>query len=208
MTTRVRVLPFLTVLALVFSAAQARAGFVTYTDVDEFRAAAGNVNEIDFELLPDGSPSVYETFITPEFNYTDQGVTFSSPFPELFLAGAPGNFALVSQFPDTSGRNWIIADLVTPAWAVGIFFPGHTTLSVFDSNNLLIGSESASGGGGGLFLGIVSDIPIARAIEDRGASGETMESFLFAPIPETTTLLLLGAGAAGVLARRRHKISR
>ena len=54
-----------------------RAGFVTYTDVDEFRAAAGNVQEIDFELLPDGSPSVDGTLITPDFNYTDQGVTFS-----------------------------------------------------------------------------------------------------------------------------------
>ncbi len=189
------------VVGLTLSGA-ARAGFVTYTDVDEFRAAAGNVNEIDFELLPDGSPSVHETFITPEFNYTDQGVTFSSPFPELFVAGSPGYFALASQFPDTSGRNWIIADLVTPATAVGIFFPGNTTLSVFDSDDFLIGSASLGGTGGGLFLGIVSDVPIARAIEDRGGSGEEMESFLFAPIPEPTTLLLLGAGAVGVFARR------
>ncbi len=148
MIARVRALPFLTVLALVFSATYVRAGFVTYTDVDAFRAAAGNVNEIDFELLPDGSPSVDETFITPEFNYTDQGVTFSSPFPELFVAGSPGIFELGAHFPDTSGRNWIIADLVTPAWAVGIFFPGGTTLSIFDVNQDLIGSEHLLVGGG------------------------------------------------------------
>ncbi len=188
--------------------ATARAGFVTYTDVDEFRAAAGNVHEINFELLPDGSPSVDGTLITPDFNYTDQGVTFSSPFPRLSVEGSPGFFVLDSQLADSSGRNWLIADLVTPATAVGIFFPGHTTLSVFDSDDLLIGDASLVGTGGGNFLGIVSDIPIARAIEDRGASGESMESFLFAPIPEPTTLLLLGAGAVGVLARRRSKISR
>ncbi len=204
MTTRVRAFESLAVLGLLLFATQARAGFVTYTDVDEFRAAAGNVNEIDFELLPDGSPSVNETFITPEFNYADQGVTFSSPFPELFVAGSPGIFELGAHFPDTSGRNWIIADLVTPATAVGIFFPGNTTLSVFDSDDLLIGSASLAGTGAGNFLGIVSDIPIARAIEDRGASFSTMESFLFTPVPEPTTLLLLVAGAVGILARRRR----
>ncbi len=180
----------------------ARAGYVTFTDVNKFRAAAGIIHEINFELLPDGSPSVDDTPITPEFNYTDQGVTFSSPFPELSVAGEPGYFALDSQFAETTGRNWIIADLVTPATAVGIFVPGNTTLSVFDSDDLLIGSASLGGTGGGLFLGIVSDVPIARAIEDRGSSGEIMESFLFTPIPEPTTLLLLFAGSAGVFARR------
>ena len=186
----------------------ARAGFVTYTDVDEFLAAAGTVQEIDFETLPDGSPSFSGALITPEFNYTDQGVTFSSPFPELFVAGAPGFFSLGSEGPNPPGRNWIIADLVTPATAVGIFFPGDTTLSIFDVNEDLIGSATFGFHGGGLFLGIVSDVPIARAIEDRGDNGDIMESFLFAPIAEPTSLLLLGAGSVGVLARRRRKKSR
>lgn len=178
-----------------------------FTDLDAFLAAAGDVHEIDFETLPDGTPSFSGALITPEFNYTDQGVTFSSPFPTLSVEGSPGFFALGSQFPDTTQRNWIIANLVTPATAVGIFFPGDTTLSVYDGNDLLIGNVSLSGGGAGLFLGIVSDVPIFSAIEDRGASGETMESFLFTPVPEPATLLLVTAGVRVVLRRRRSRSS-
>ncbi len=181
----------------------ARAGFVTYTDEAAFRAAAGAVQEIDFETLPDGSPSVHGTLITPDFNYTDQGVTFSSPFPVLAVGGSPGFFGLASQIADTTARNWIIADLVTPATAVGIVFPGGTTLSFFDINDDLVGTASFIGAGSSFFLGVVSDTPIGAAIQDRGSSGESMDSFLFTPVPEPATLLLVAVGALGVAIRRR-----
>ena len=64
-------------------AGNASADVVTFTDLDAFLEAAGDVQEIDFETLPDGTPSVRFTPITLEFNYTDQGVTFSSPLPTL-----------------------------------------------------------------------------------------------------------------------------
>lgn len=181
----------------------ARAGWVSYTDVDAFLDAAGPVQEIDFETLPDGSPSVADTEITPDFNYTDQGVMFSSPFPILAIT-APiegSGFPLTASNLDTGARNWIIADFVTPAFAVGIVFPGQTTLSALDADEQLIASVSGGGSGAGWFLGIVSDVPIETAIGDRGSSFEIWESFLFTPVPEPTTLVLLCAGALAVYRR-------
>ena len=189
-------------VALLGLPVSARAGFVSYTDEAAFRAAAGAVQEIDFETLPDGSPSVDDTLITPDFNYTDQGVTFSSPFPTLLVGGVPRDFMLGSQNADTTARNWITADLVTPAAAVGIFsFSGRTTLSVFGADDALIGSATLVGSGDDLFVGIVSDLPIATVVQDRGSSGELMQDFLFTPVPEPATLLLLTVGVLGVVRR-------
>ena len=153
---------------------QAEAGVVqTFTDRDAFLAAAGNVREIDFETLPNGNPSFSGALITPEFNYTNQGVTFSSPFPELRINGSPGGFSLLSINHDTGARNWLIADFVIPAVAVGIVFSGHTTLSAFDGNERLLASIFGGAPGGGHFLGIVSSIPIDIAIGDLGAASES-----------------------------------
>ena len=56
---------------LLVCAVAVRAGPVTtFTDLDSFLEAAGDVREIDFETLPDGTPSTSGTLITPDFNYT------------------------------------------------------------------------------------------------------------------------------------------
>lgn len=181
----------------------AQAGVVTFTDYNAFLEAAGDVHVIDFETLPDGSPSVADTLITPDFNYTDQGVTFSSPFPELFIREQnEGEFALSAFHIESSARNWIIADLVTPASAIGIFFPGNTALTILDLNEQIIISIEGGGSGSGWFLGIVSDTPISSAIGDRGASFQSFESFVFSPIPEPGTMILLALGVFAILYRR------
>lgn len=205
-----RTLTLCSAVTLIALGAPARAGPVTtFTDLDAFLEAAGDVREIDFETLPDGTPSVAGTLITPDFNYTDQGVTFLTPYPELRIGTPPqgGGFPLFATAGDTALRNWIIADFVTPAWAVGIVFPGHTTLSAFDADEELVARISGGGSGAGFFLGIVSDLPIASATGDRGASAEVWDSFAFTPIPEPVTLLLLGGGALVVLRRRRRRLS-
>ena len=185
-------------------AAPARAGPVqTFTDLDDFLAAAGDVREIDFETLPDGSPSYFGAEITPEFNYTDQGAIFSSPLPRLQISMSGGGDFVLTTVTPTSKRNWIIADFVTPAWAVGIVFPGGTTLSAFDAEDQLIGSIFGGGSGGGHFMGIVSDVPIASATGDRGSSGDIWQTFYSTPIPEPASLLLLASGVAVVLRPRR-----
>jgi len=67
----IRMALVLGLLFLAHSGTMVHAGFVTFTDLNTFLATAGNVNEIDFETLPDGSTSVVFAEITPEFNYTD-----------------------------------------------------------------------------------------------------------------------------------------
>ncbi len=185
----------------------ARAGPVTvFTDLVAFLEAAGDVQEIDFETLPDGSPSFSNAEITPDFNYTDQGVEFFSPEPWLFTTGNPvTGFNLKAGNIHGSGgpRNWIIADLVEPALAVGILFSGSTRLSIFGAaDHKLIATGDFGGGGLGLFAGFVSETPIGFATVDGGIEVESINSFLFVPIPEPATFLLLASGSV-ILFRRR-----
>lgn len=187
-----------------------RAGPLTFTDLDAFLQAAGDVREIDFETLPDGSPSFSGALITAEFNYADQGAFFSPAAPILQIAGNPISGFNLRAGRDGSGgpRNWIIAELVEPALAVGILFPGFTRLSVFGADNQeLIATGDFGGGGLGLFAGFVSEIPIGYAIMDTGIEVESIHSFLFVPIPEPATLVLVALGAL-MLPRRRRSVGR
>jgi len=176
-----------------------------FTNFFDFREAVGDLQVNDFETLPDGRASVAFTPITPKFNYTGEGVTFSSPFPELYIGPTPGGgFSLDAQHANTTQRNWIVANFVVPVTAIGIEFPGNTTLSVLDVEGALIATATHPTGGFFPFIGILSDRPISAAIQDRGSSGEIMNEILFAPIPEPTTLLLAGLALVGtVLLHRR-----
>jgi hypothetical protein len=169
---------------------------------------------IDFETPPAGTPPPNGQ-ITPEYNYTAQGVTFSQGFlrpPQpweqryvrLGIGGWPGDRDLIADWPYR--RTWIIADLVVPSPAVAIDFPGATRLAAFDAaGNLLARSNYYGGPGDGWFLGIVSDVPIARITADSGTDGESISTFLFNPTPEPMTLGLLALGVASALARPRGK---
>jgi len=180
----------------------ARAGVVSFTDYDAFAAAVGEVRVIDFDTLPDGSPSYSSAPITPEFNYGDQGVIFSAPIDSLFLAGnSSSGYSLATDgYPDTN--TWITTTLATPAYGVGIHANG-TFFSAFDDRGHLLGRTLQTRPG---FLGLVSDRPIWSAVIDRGdeAIHVSISDFVFSPVPEPATLLLLMTGAVA-LARRRPK---
>lgn len=178
----------------------ARGGTVSvFSNYDDFVAAAGAVRTIDFETLPDGSPSLPGTMITPEFNYTAQGVTFSSYVPSLYLAGNPGNFGLRAESYPEFFRNWIIADFVVPVSGFGVFFPGHpTVLTLFDKNGGLVASVPSISGEVPPFLGVVSGDLIAGATIDTNTYSAIAETVVFAPIPEPSVLLLIIAGAFAI----------
>ncbi len=179
-------------------------GTVVYTDLDLFRAAAGDVRVIDFETLPDGSPSPADATveITSEFNYTSLGVTFSSLAPRLIIGGHPeSGFGLCACPPVSSdpSRNWIIAGLDPPVFTVGVEFAGNMSLSISGPNGQFLGAATWGGTGDDFFLGLVSDLPIYSAVVDRGASANSagIGAFYYSPIPEPTTLLLLVLGGGG-----------
>ncbi|HNQ23702.1 MAG TPA: PEP-CTERM sorting domain-containing protein [Phycisphaerae bacterium] len=184
-------------------AAPARADVQWFlNDYDGFLAAAGAVQEIDFETLPDGTPSVPRTPITPEFNYTNQGVTFSSPNPTLEIGALfEGNFPLEAYDPSYEDA-WIVGDLVIPASAVGVSFPGTTVLYVYDAGGALMDAQYFSASGNFFFLGCVSDVPIGSAAATSLSEGEIVWSFWFTPVPEPTGLVLLITGAVCFIARR------
>jgi hypothetical protein len=187
-------------------------GPVTFlNDYEGFLAAAGDVRVIDFETLPDGSPSHVGVPITPEFNYTSQGVTFSSPTGDPFIGGNPvSGFDLIADgYPDQ--RTWITADLSPAASAVGVFFVGFMELGALDAQGEVI--AIAEYGGDGIqvppfFVGILSDKPILRAIADSHNLVDfhsLILDFAFTPIPEPTTIVLLTLGAVAAARRRPHK---
>lgn len=176
-------------------------------DFAGFQAAAGPLSVIDFETLPDGSPSVAGTAITASFNYDMQGAHFTAPAGGPNVSGNTTNgFNLTSLVPFPQ-RSWIDAELSVPAGAVGIFFPGGTRLFVYDASDQLIAWASYNSSGSGFFLGIVSAVPIRSARIDRGTNGELIQSFYFAPIPEPGAGLFLVLSGAVIyrrsMARRR-----
>ena len=183
---------------------------VTFIDDYEgfVEAAPTEVHSIDFETLPDGSPSYAGAVITPEFNYTHLGATFlPHRDPGMYIYGNSSGHQLYADSYPSFDRNWIIAELVEPASAVGTWFASDCILSVFDSNGEFL-LEVAHGGGGMRFIGIVSDIPIAYATMDQAFYAAWSYEFLFASVPDASSgagMLLLSTIA--LLRRRRRAVA-
>jgi hypothetical protein len=194
------------IVGLLSLSAAARAGPVVYTDLGAFQAAAGDVHEIDFETLPDGTPSYSGALITPEFNYGAQGANFYSHEPVLYIIGNTiGGFGLLAGSGGSEGpRNWLIAELVAPARAIGIIYPGTSSLTLYTPNGSELGGW-VFGGGGSWFLGVVSDVPIGTAVIDRRDNYATIESFFYTPVPEPTMGVLFALGSVALLRRRGFK---
>jgi hypothetical protein len=189
-------LKVVTAVTFLLASAGVRAGVVTYHDIDAFREAAGDLVEIDFDTLPDGSPSPDFTTVdlTPEFNYTDWGVTFSSPVPRLYIVGSTGH-ALVAISNKSSIRNWIEADFEPPVYALGVMT--LAPVAIFGLDNSFLGEFGSAG-----FIGMISEEPIDLAVIDTNDDGVNVSGFLFRPVPEPASLLLLIAGAFAVARRR------
>jgi len=171
-------------------------------DYAGFVQAAGPLSMIDFNTLPDGNPSMGGEEITEAFNYDDQVVHFSAPFPYPVIGGnGPYDLRVSENDVDT----WIIADAVIPASAIGAFFPGGTTLCAYDDSDALIACVEYGDSGGGLFVGIVSDTPIHSATFSSGNSFEAIESFVFSPVPEPGTMSLIGGGLVMLLGRGKRR---
>lgn len=173
-----------------------------------FFAAGDTAAFINFETLPNGNPSFGGANITPAFNYVLQGALFSSPFPSLKVVGNTQiGFALEAYTPSPIAQNSIIAQLTNPERGVGVWVVGDTRLRVYDEQGALIATTSYFGNlGQRFFLGVKSNIPIARAVIDDGTNSLAIDDFTLVhmPVPEpaSAALLLL---AAPFLRRQRRR---
>jgi len=198
-------------MANVVALGAARADVVWYVnDYPGFVAAVGDgLHVIDFETLPDGSPSYAGAVITPDFNYTHLGATFYPHYdPGLYIFGNEvTGFELVAESYPLPERNWIIADLVAPGSAVGTFYGFHAILSAYDPAGQLLGTVAHTWPGMH-FIGIVSDVPIAYATVDRESTFALSGAFLFADVPEPSTVILLLIAGVGIVERKRVPLAR
>lgn len=186
-------------------ASSVRGGVVTYTDRDAYLSAFPDFQLIDFETLPDGSPSMFGTEITPEFNYSLQGVDFFAEVGNPFIAGNESSGFRLSAGPldsSTGPPNWLIIEFAEPVRSLGFTFPGSTTLTLFNPTGDFLGTW-VWGGSGEFFLGAsaVTD-SIGSVIINRGRDEQSIKDFYWHPIPEPTSLLLLASGGL-LLARKR-----
>jgi hypothetical protein len=161
---------------------------------------------INFETLPNGQPSISGTQITPSFNYTHLGVTFSAPVGTPIIGGSgPGDHDLRVLAFSPPAHTWLRADFSHPSLGAGIWFNGATALTAFDANDSVIASMSYGFSGGPWFVGIYSEIPIAYVTADRGSNVSVISDFIFNPIPEPASALLL---LAALPLRRRPRPTR
>ena len=196
------------IVGLLLTAAVQASPLTFLDDYEGFvEAAPAEVRSIDFETLPDGSPSWVPAEITREFNYTPLGVTFlPHRDPGLYIYGnAETDFHLgASSYPDYD-RNWIVAELVEPASAVGTYFVSSCFLCAYGMNGELL-AEVALGAGGTHFVGIVSDVPISYSTIDMNTWIATSDEFVFASVPEPSVLLMLLIGSGIALSQSTVRI--
>jgi hypothetical protein len=188
--------------------ASTASGVQVYFDIDEFRAAAaevgtGVVHEIDFGILPDGTPAPTggaSVQITPDFNYTVHGVTFSSHQPELIVLGhASGGGTLLAN-SESGIRNWIEVTFSPQVFAVAIT-AGPPIFTIFDGKGRVLAESVFESE----FVGFVSEVPVGIARVDQNSNSASMSRMLFQPIPEPATILMIVLGGVFVISPSRGK---
>ena len=96
-------------------------------DFSSFVAAIDVLNDIDFETLPNGTPSVAGTAITPEFNYGYQGVEFTAgviaDIPTLIIGGNSTTGFDLRADGDLGAEVAIRIDFPTSVIAADMFSP-------------------------------------------------------------------------------------
>jgi hypothetical protein len=207
----------ITILAFVFSAAQASAYVVQYTNDTLFNAAVSGAATYDFTGIP--LNTVYGGAHYTVGDATVGGVTFTAPSSTPFvITYGPGTFGGVPFF---SGQgNWPTSPsnaTATLAGVTGIGFyysPGDNAGGAITATvnggvpyNLAVPTFNTI-----VFVGFTSDTPITSVAFTEQGYGMDIISFelgtanppVTAPVPIPAAVWLLGTGLVGLVGIRRR----
>jgi hypothetical protein len=210
-------------IPLLLLAPLAHPAVLVFTDRPTFNAAApANLNFEDFEegVLASGTaaglPSVLDQFSNSAvFAPGDISPGLRIEIAQSIFAGRDWR-----RFPSLAIMNNAEGDPTTitfPAITVtalgfdffGTFFEnGPALLTAYDESNNVLWSDTFTPPGSGQFIGLISDIPIARLTSNNGIAWYGFDNIAFGaetPVPEPATWVLT---AAALLALRSLKPQR
>ena len=130
-------------------------------------------------------------------SFTEGGGLAISSSGVFYGAPIPGEYG---TYDSTTG---VYTHITTPATPVGA--GGDYSALAFDGS-VLYGNNNLPGTGGGGLTHLVTIDPVTGSVTDIGASVTHLDAIAFQTVPEPSTMaLLLGAGAAALLAIKRRE---
>ena len=188
MNIRLKLFPSIALIGCAAFSIPASAGFVDFTDKDEWIAAVGDFTTIDFTGFPLG------TFITDQ--YADLGIIFTDGNDSIHQT-----CSFVNDCWGLDGNGDISVTFDTPQLWIGTDFPGFLAIELYSNGNL-IHTGFFGFGGVGNFGGILSSVPFdAAVLIDVGDEAAIDDLHFGVPTPGSLTILVLGC----LFQRRRRQ---
>jgi hypothetical protein len=163
---------------------------VFQNDATAFDSSIAPTTRQTFEMRGDGVTAVTSGTVVPRDEYLaccgfQLEFLGNDPGGTLIWAGNPvTGFDIrakcmgTPKFPACKEPSGVRVTFVPPVTAVGIEYPGSTTVTVFDTSNTSVATMQVSGSGAKFFLGYESKVKLSR-LETFDSVGENIETLLY-----------------------------